>query len=142
MDPRNHLKAVRWKIDIDYADELSDEEKLWLSDFLDGHYSAYFKHLDDSKGWDKVKKRASEAARRAARREVQDCVELFAETEQTVEAVDIPRGDSDYEHTKVKKYKELVIEMRVAIDAKNHAEAKRLQKILRSLAGVAPEKGD
>ncbi len=40
--PTNHPRFSRWRIDIDYADQLSHEHRVWLARFLDAHVGGCF----------------------------------------------------------------------------------------------------
>jgi hypothetical protein len=41
--PRNHPRSVRWKVDYDYIDQLSPDEKEWLARFTDEYTGADFR---------------------------------------------------------------------------------------------------
>lgn len=53
----------RWKVDYDYLSALSSDEKAWLGDFSDAHYSGDFRSDLGKASWSPVERRAVYSAR-------------------------------------------------------------------------------
>lgn len=73
--PRIHpnfiCKSHRWKMDVDYADKLSEEEQKWLKTFLDEYYNGKFDKSPRKRLTRKKKdRRAIERDRNAGRRDM------------------------------------------------------------------------
>lgn len=49
LSQKNHPLSVGWRVDFDYTKQLTPEQKLWLSDFVDGYYSGDFGGEESSK---------------------------------------------------------------------------------------------
>jgi hypothetical protein len=66
---KNYTKPVQWKVDFDYLDKLSDEERRWLSDFSNSYYGGDFRSQHGSV-WFPHERREAHVAKNAARRDV------------------------------------------------------------------------
>ncbi len=68
LAPSTYPQPIRWKLDVDYLDQLSQEERAWLSRFLDQHYGNNFRDatLDE---WPVLKRREAYGHQHAARRD-------------------------------------------------------------------------
>jgi hypothetical protein len=78
--PRNHPKSIKWRIDGDYYDKLSPEERQWMANFLDCHYAADFRGDDGE--WPTEERRKTYIAKNAAN------VDLLTDTETQVVPLD------------------------------------------------------
>lgn len=58
LHPRNYPLSVRWRVDQDYTEKLSQEEKEWLSAFNDAYYGGDFRAAPE-KDWPTEKRRES-----------------------------------------------------------------------------------
>jgi hypothetical protein len=55
--PKNFPRSVKWKVDQDYLDRLTDEEREWLSQFNDHYYGAKFPKDRSLTTWDADERR-------------------------------------------------------------------------------------
>lgn len=53
---RNHPRSISWRVDYDYTDRLSPEEREWLSEFTDRFYGGDFRG-DPGQEWSPAERR-------------------------------------------------------------------------------------
>lgn len=58
LHARNHPLSIKWRVDMDYVDKLSPEQKQWMAGFIDAHYSGDFRGAPES-DWPTVERRKS-----------------------------------------------------------------------------------
>lgn len=66
LSPNAHYRHARDFVDIDYDDQLSDEDAEWMANFLDSYYCGRFK-VDDDKNPVKDRKDCYRRAHRQRR---------------------------------------------------------------------------
>lgn len=67
--PTNFPRPVRWKIDQDYANQLSPADREWLAHFNDAYYGGDFRGTEPGE-WAPEERRAAWAEQRSAKRDV------------------------------------------------------------------------
>lgn len=70
MKKQRFSKAIRWKVDSDYTNKLSPQDKAWLLAFQDAEYANNFKDLEQWQPISKATKKAIMDNNNAARRDV------------------------------------------------------------------------
>lgn len=99
LSPRAYPRSVAWRVDVDYAKNLSPEDRAWLASFLDRHYGADFRG-EGGPQWTADERRAAYRDKNAANRDVMtQCVPSPSEPEdRTVDFDDLePADDFDFD---------------------------------------------
>lgn len=91
---RNHPASVRWMVDFDYLDKLTDEERAWLAEFSDCHYGADFRH-DPDKEWSTEERRATYIRKNAANADLYTAVAARSLVEPLEERPDLEAREMD-----------------------------------------------
>lgn len=99
---RNYPKPIRPFVDVDYAAKLSDEERTWLSTFLDGYYAGDFRASDDGQ-WPHEDRRKVWVSLNAIRRDAYavsqagECLDQTDEDPRTTQDTETDEGPTpDY----------------------------------------------
>lgn len=65
-------RSVAWRVDQDYADRLSSDERRWLAEFNDAFYGADFRGVPEER-WSTSVRREVYRAKNAANRDLMTC---------------------------------------------------------------------
>ena len=65
-------RSVAWRVDQDYAERLSTDERQWLAEFNDSYYGADFRGVVESR-WSTDERREVYRAKNAANRDLMTC---------------------------------------------------------------------
>ena len=65
-------RSVAWRVDQDYAERLSTDERQWLAEFNDSYYGADFRGVAEGR-WSTDERREVYRAKNAANRDLMTC---------------------------------------------------------------------
>ena len=65
-------RSVAWRVDQDYAERLSTDERQWLAEFNDSYYGADFRGVAEGR-WSTNERREVYRAKNAANRDLMTC---------------------------------------------------------------------
>ena len=123
LNPYTFPRSVRWKVDQDYLNKLSPEEKEWLSRFNDNYIGADFR-TDKENAWSPEERRVVYRAKNAAGRDVftSGLVDAKTPPERKTEfedSLDLPP-----EYLNSQDYKDALKDFREKIDTKPKGKKK------------------